>query len=70
MESFCEPELTGKNNISDYIVFLLGLDMQNDAKLEAAAKNLFNCPKDMRSYLIESGGSIGPSKLSEQKKKK
>lgn len=41
----------------------------SDEELEAEARNLFNCDKDIASYLVESGGSIGPSKLSEKKNK-
>lgn len=42
---------------------------QDDAELEAEAVALFNCDKSVLDYLVNSAGSIGPSKLSEKTKK-
>jgi len=39
-----------------------------DTELEAEAIDLFNCDKNLINYLVESAGSIGPSKITENKK--
>ena len=39
------------------------MEMSEEEKIEQEAFELFNCPKNILEYLITSGGSIGPSKL-------
>jgi len=42
---------------------------EEEARLEKEAKDLFNCDKGIIDYLVNSAGSIGPSKLSKKKTK-
>ncbi len=43
--------------------------VQEEAELESEAIALFNCDKNLLHYLVDSAGSIGPSKLSKTKEK-
>lgn len=42
---------------------------ENDKEIEAEAAALFNCDKSILEYVVDSAGSIGPSKLSQAKSK-
>lgn len=42
---------------------------EEDKELQEEAIALFNCDKSILDYMVDSAGSIGPSKLSQAKSK-
>lgn len=57
----CGEDLPRKDLYKSYN--LLTPMTQDETELEAEAVALFNCDKNLLHYLVNSAGSIGPSKL-------